>query len=99
MMEENGETGFGRFALSDCWESRRVSGERGRFAVDERDRVDKRERGEPVDINCGRERFPSRGRRVRVVMAMGGMCQEERIDQGVDKKDKKNGSRNESGMP
>jgi hypothetical protein len=29
-------------------------------------------------------------------MAMGGMYQEARIDQGVDKKD---GSRNESGMP
>lgn len=32
-------------------------------------------------------------------MAMAGMCQEARIDQGVDKKDKKDGSRNESGMP
>jgi hypothetical protein len=32
-------------------------------------------------------------------MAMVDMYQEARIDQGVDKKDKKDGSRNESGMP
>src|SRR5260221_6582305 len=33
--------------------------------------------GEPVDINCGRERFPSRGRRVRVAMV--GVCQEDKV--------------------
>jgi hypothetical protein len=32
-------------------------------------------------------------------MAMAGMYQDVRIDRGVDKKDKKDGSRNESGMP
>ena len=66
--EGDGGTGLGRFALRGGWESS-GSGDRGRFAVDEKDRVGKRVRGEPADINCGRERrFPSRGRRVRVAM-------------------------------
>lgn len=57
--------------------------------VEERDRVDKRAIGEPVDINCGRERFPSRGRRVRVAMVS--VYQEAKIDESLNKKGKKDG--------
>ena len=71
--------------------SRRESGERGRFVVDESERVDNIARGEPVVINCGRERFLSRGRRVRVAMV--GVYQELecKIDQSLDKTNKKGG--------
>jgi hypothetical protein len=56
--------------------------------VDESERVDKHAGGEPV-VNCGRERFLSRGRRVRVAMV--GVYQECKIDQGLDKTSKKGG--------